>query len=221
MIDSKEYFEQNNFLVIDGLLPTNIANLFYEYSKTVVASVDHKIKYAKEYHNAMWDGGFDDGQVANTFFRYGDPLMDTLMMVVLDKVQQHTGLTLSPNYSYWRFYQKDDELKRHLDRGSCEISATICLGYDTSNVCQDKYPDYNWPMYIKHHTGEEIPIHLKAGDCIIYRGMDVEHWRDRFLGLNHTQVFIHYNDVNGPIDSFLDGRELIGVPKRKYELEDK
>jgi len=42
--------------------------------------------------------------------------------------------------------------------------------------------------------------------------MEVEHWREKFIGLNHTQVFLHYNDTCGTVNNFLDGRHIIGVP---------
>ena len=46
-------------------------------------------------------------------------------------MQKETGLDLCPTYSYARLYKKDgDELKRHKDRPSCEISTTINLGGD-------------------------------------------------------------------------------------------
>lgn len=217
MKDAQKYFEEHGFVVIRGLLPPETAMLFYEYSKTVTQAVDYKISAAKAIHNDAWDGGFGDAQVPNTFYRYGDPLMDTLMMLSLNKIQECTGLTLVPNYTYWRLYQKGDDLKRHVDRGSCEISSTLCLGYNVNNVDQSVSPDYDWAMYVKDKDGTEIPVHMKPGDCVIYRGMEIEHWREPFIGLNHAQVFIHYNDVNGPVKNFLDGRHIVGIPKPNYQ----
>lgn len=213
MKSAQDYFKKNNYVVIKEFLPLEMSAIFYQYTKTVTQAVDHKISVAKLYHNECWDGGFGDTQVPNTFFRYGDPLMDTLMIMSLNKMQEFTGLTLVPNYTYWRFYQKGDELKRHTDRGSCEISATLCLGYDTSNVDKNIYPDYDWAMFVAETTGKEIPIHMKPGDLIVYKGIEVEHWRERFIGLNHSQVFMHYNNANGPVNNYLDGRHTIGVPK--------
>jgi hypothetical protein len=37
---------------------------------------------------------------------------------------------LYPAYTYTRLYKKGDELKRHKDRFSCEISTTMNLGGD-------------------------------------------------------------------------------------------
>lgn len=213
MTDSQKFFEENKFVVIRNLIPEETALLFYEYTKTVVQAVDYKKTKSPQVYNEYWDGGFGDKQVPDTFFRYGDPLMDTLMMLTLGNIQNQTGLELVPNYTYWRFYQKGDELFRHCDRGSCEISATLCLGYNVDNVDQSVNPNYDWPMYVADKNGNEIPVHMKPGDCVIYRGIEVEHWRDKFIGLNHSQVFIHYNDVNGTVKNYLDGRPIIGIPQ--------
>jgi hypothetical protein len=124
------------------------------------------------------------------------------------------------NYSYWRLYQKDSILKRHLDRKSCEISTTLCLGYDISDVDQNVYPDFDWPMFIKDKNNNEIPIHLKPGDMLIYRGCEVEHWREPFIGTNHAQVFLHYNDANGENPIANDNRRCLGVPKNIISLEE-
>lgn len=63
-------------------------------------------------------------------------------------------------------------------------------------------------------------IILKPGDMLIYRGCELYHWRDKFLGLCHAQVFLHYKDINGPFydkDKMYDDRFSLGLP-RKYQL---
>ena len=47
---------------------------------------------------------------------------------------------------------------------------------------------------------------------VIYKGCDVEHWRNKFIGLNHAQVFLHYNDKNGKFKEQYDGRKFLGLP---------
>jgi hypothetical protein len=42
-------------------------------------------------------------------------------------MEKATGLKLYPAYTYARIYKKGDELKRHKDRLSCEISTTMNL----------------------------------------------------------------------------------------------
>ena len=63
-----------------------------------------------------------------------------------------------------------------------------------------------------------LPIHLEPGDIIIYKGCEVDHWREKYEGLNHAQVFLHLNDQNGPYKNLYDGRPLLCVPK-KYQVK--
>jgi len=67
-------------------------------------------------------------------------------------------------------------------------------------------------MFIKEPNGKEIPVHMKPGDMIIYRGCELEHWREPYWGKNHAQVFLHYNEKGGQYDIPNDGRPLLGMP---------
>ena len=114
--------------------------------------------------------------------------MDTLGIKLLSEVSRYTGEDVCYTYSYYRFYQKGDVLKKHTDRKSCDISATVYLGSDTSNL---DYP-YSWPFFVKHEK-EDLEIHLNPGDIVLYRGCDLPHWRNECECLIHGQVFLHYN----------------------------
>lgn len=219
MNEIQNYFKENKYVVIRNFLSTDLCTVFYEYCKTKVSVMDYKSTYVRSDFNKIWDGMFGDGQINDTTYScYGDILFDTLLKLSLNKMIEYTGLNLSPNYSYWRFYQKHDVLKRHMDRDSCEISTTLCLGFDISDVDNDKYPNYNWAMWVKNDDGTEIPIQLSPGDMIIYRGCEIEHWRDKFLGKNQAQVFMHYNDINTTRDhKIYDGRPMLGLPKTKRD----
>ena len=50
---------------------------------------------------------------------------------------------------------------------------------------------------------------------LIYRGCDLEHWREAFEGDNCGQVFLHYNDASKPDaeSNLFDGRPFIGLPE--------
>jgi hypothetical protein len=90
-------------------------------------------------------GNFHDPQVPNSYAKYADRLMETLLVKTIDVMQKKTGLKLVPTYSYTRLYRNGNILKRHKDRPSCEISTTLCLGGD------------HWPIYLDP-TGENTVI---------------------------------------------------------------
>lgn len=209
---TSKFFAENNYVVVRNFIDENLAQLLYQYCIIKAQRTDFMYEYAKADYRPEWDGQFGDAQAGYSYNCYGDPMMDTLLAASIGMIEGYTGLDLIPNYTYWRLYQKDEDLKRHRDRHSCEISITICLGYNNSNVDD---PEYNWPMWVEtKDDAEGAPVYMKPGDMIIYRGCDVDHWRERFKGLNHAQVFLHYNDKNGPFQIMYDGRPILGIPKR-------
>lgn len=211
---SIEYFESNKYIVVKNFIPEDIMILYYEYCLMQAKSIDYKSANDANVYKWEWDGRFDDPQCPDVFSKYGDILMDTSLKLLTNTAEQYTGLKLNPNYTYWRLYEKGSVLKRHIDRPSCEISATINLGSNLSNIDNTKYPDYQWPIFVKSNdTQKEIPIKLNPGDALIYRGCDIEHWRDEFIGLNNAQVFFHWNIKDGKYDNKFDGRPFLGIPK--------
>jgi hypothetical protein len=210
----QEDFKTNGFLIVKKFLTEDIANLSYEYCKLKTLRQSEKLRLHKENYMKDWDGAFGDGQINNSFSFYGDPYFDGLLKLSMVNFENYTGLNLSPEYTYWRLYEKDDILKEHIDRPSCEISATICLGYDCSNLS-----NYIWPIFIKNKNNEKIEIILNSGDMLLYRGCEIAHGRDKFLGLNQAQVFLHFKDKNNQyynINKLYDERESLGLPKFFY-----
>ena len=213
-----KFFEEHRWVKIDKFVPIEMCNLLYHHTQLEAMRLNYYDENGIEYDNDV-DGTFADKQAPGDFSKYGDPIMDTLLSLSLEQMQTLTSKELVPTYSYHRLYTTGTELKRHKDRPSCEISTTICLGYDNSNVDASKYPDWDWPMFIKEKNGKEIPIHMKPGDMIIYRGCEVEHWREPLWANNHAQVFLHYNEKGGEYDVPYDGRPLLGMTA-KFRSED-
>jgi len=218
--ETQKYFKDNNYLVIKGFLNQDVTTLLYEYAKTKVLAVDFKSNLDIVKYDQDWDGHWNENQVSETYSMYGEPLFDTLTYLSANNISKFIGKNLVATYSYWRMYKKGDVLERHTDRPSCKYSATLCIGYDISNVDENKYPNYDWPMFVEDAQGNELPLHLKPGDLIIYRGDIVDHWRDKFPGVHQVQAFLHYNDVNendgdhGP----KDGRPLYGIPSKYRKI---
>lgn len=139
-----------------------------------------------------------DSQVPGTPFVYGDAAMDTLLEQLVPAMERKLELMLYPTYSYVRLYKNGDCLRRHVDRPACEISASLCLGYT---------PDKPWPIWLESKGGS-IPITLYPGDMVIYRGVEIPHWRDAYEGDRAAQVFLHYVDQNGPYRDWRFDRRL-------------
>lgn len=206
-----KFFEEHRWVKIDKFIDQNMCNLLYHHVQLEAARLNYYEEHSIKYDTDI-EGQFKDTQAPGDFSKYGDPIMDTLLNLSLEQMQTLTAKELIPTYSYHRLYTTGTELKKHSDRASCEISTTLCLGYDVKNVDTNIYPDWDWPMFIQEKNGKEIPVHMKPGDMIIYRGCELKHWREPFWGNNHAQVFLHYNEKGGEYNIPNDGRPLLGMP---------
>ena len=54
---------------------------------------------------------------------------------------------------------------------------------------------------------------MEPGDMLIYRGCDLEHWREEFKGNVCDQVFLHYSDKKAKDSkkNIFDGRPHLGL----------
>ena len=198
------FFKENKYTVIKNAISTELANYVYEcfLLQRKVARTFFDNKYISPFATEF--GVWNDQQVLDTYSFYSNPIMEVLLEKLKPLMQKETGLNLCETYSYCRLYKKGDVLKRHKDRMSCEISTTLNLGGDS------------WPIFLEP-SGETkkpgVKVDLKPGDMLIYRGCDLEHWREPFIGENCGQVFLHYNNVDTQgLDNKFDGRPHLGLP---------
>ena len=212
-------FKEQKYTLIKKAISYELANFAFNYLllKREAVSWMHKNNYISEFTPGF--GTWKDKQIPNTYSIYGDMFMETLMMKVLPVMQQHTEMNLMPCYTYTRIYKKGDKLRRHSDRPSCEISTTLHLG-------GDPWPIFLDPTGTKSVVNEEKEIHkpnapkgisidLEVGDKLVYSGYELEHWREPFEGETCAQVFLHYNNIDGPFgtENKFDKRPLLGIPK--------
>lgn len=136
-----------------------------------------------------------------------NPVFDKVLVDLLPYFEVVTGLKLLPTYAYARWYVPGEELKVHLDRPACEISATITLGFE-GDV---------WPIFMgvpskektevkktddegnEYYSKDVNKISMEVGDAVVYHGCELLHWREPYKeGKWQAQVFLHYVDANGP-----------------------
>ena len=190
MTNTAEVFERDRYVVIPSLLQEPSLTKLYDYARSVSALL------------AARSPG--DSQVPGTPSSYGDFMLDGLLVDLLPEVERATGLALFPTYSYFRMYKHGDALAKHTDRPACEISVTLCLGFEAEKP---------WPIWIYGPQGESS-VSMEPGDGLIYRGTECPHWRAEFEGTRQAQVFLHYVDQKGPCaDWKFDKRPSIaGLP---------
>jgi hypothetical protein len=170
----EEFFKKNGYAVIKNMVNPELVKAVTGYAL---------LREAYSFTE-------DTKQVVGAHAEYSDFLMESLLLQYKPIVEWATNLTLLPTYSFYRVYRRGQELIPHTDRPSCEISVTVSYGFDY------KGKDYSWPIFMGG-----TPVVLEPGDGAVYRGCDIEHWRDPLnvpQNSYHVQCFYHYVDANGP-----------------------
>ncbi len=185
-----DFFAENGYAVLRGAIEPQTCRLFEKYAL-------FNRSLAGYYHSA--------GPVTRDVQdRYSDPFGESILVELQQLIADTVGAELHCAYSYLRIYGPESFLKPHTDRESCEISVTMTVARDPV--------DARWPVYLRHND-EPVAINLEPGDILIYRGSDLEHWRDDYEGSYWMQLFLHYVTVGGAFDHLkFDGRPVLGHP---------
>ena len=200
-------FKKNKYVIIKQAIDKNLALFLYNYfhMKRQVLDTCRNARYISPYETLLGEYEGANSQIPHTYSNYSDIAMETLMLKCQPIMEKTTGLKLYPSYTYARIYKKGDQLKRHKDRFSCEISTTMNLGGD------------KWSIYLEP-SGElnkkGIKVDLSSGDMLIYSGCELEHWREKFKGKISAQVFLHYNNTKTKFakENMFDKRKHLGLP---------
>jgi hypothetical protein len=212
-------FKKNRYTVIRQAISKDLAMFVANYfsMKKQVYDTCIQARYISPYEVLL---GYYEGQneqIPNTYSCYSDIATETLLLKCQPVMEKATGLKLYPAYTYARIYKKGDELKRHKDRFSCEISTTMNLGGDDWPIYLEPDPTKGGVKegigYVSDNT-KGIKVDLKPGDMLVYYGCELEHWREKFKGEECIQVFLHYNNrkTPGAKENMFDKRIHLGLP---------
>ncbi len=185
--------DKDKYIVLRNVIDKQVLDILKIQTKIYERTECYKInKLPNEYP-------FGDKQCPTSFSKYGLLCYESLLIYLKPIIEKYVGEELLPTYSYMRIYYNSSTLNRHIDRPSCEYSATICISCDTEP----------WDIYF--YNDKEICITLYPGDLIIYKGMELEHWRNKYNSNEQIQVFLHYVSKNGKYSNLVnDNRPLIG-----------
>jgi len=121
-----------------------------------------------------------NGGSKNAVGGYKTDLGESLLKYLTNTYNKISGKNLTPTYSYFRTYYKDNNLLPHTDRGECEYSATIqLLGKDI------------YPIFIESRLKQPIKLFPKIGSVVFYKGIELLHWREKLEFDMSSHVFLH------------------------------
>ncbi|HLO85984.1 MAG TPA: hypothetical protein VK203_13390 [Nostocaceae cyanobacterium] len=182
-------FQENKYVILKSFLEDPLLSVAYNY----ILMMDKIGKTDK--------GGL---QVPGSARLRYDAFIETLLEELRPKVELAAGKKLHSSYAYVRIYKHGDVLTKHKDRAACEVAITVTLGCDGST---------NWPIYLNGPKGVS-EITLELGDALLYRGIEVEHWREKFSGEHQIQLMMFYVEQDGLYAEWkFDQRKQLGVVK--------
>jgi len=186
---NNDTFEKQGYLVIRNLI--NPSQLYCEVPD-IRGQINYYGKLEKFSHNPV------ENQVEGSLARYYYPPYKESYYKVKRKLEDLIKKPLLTTYYYDRYYFNSMELKKHADRGACEISVSIHI---SSNLKEQ------WGFKLIDVEGNEEEIFLNAGDGLLYKGCELCHWRDPMpkeyrrtwwgrkverKDLYYHQIFMHY-----------------------------
>ncbi len=202
---------KKGYVVLKDFIPKDIIQMTLDTWKTVEHTEQFShIIYREDdiIHNSPEDS------LQKSMGCYNAPWGVALHRYCWDKLKGVIDMDLGETYSYSRKYERGAYLKAHADRPSCEISATLCLDYQSD----DERP---WPIWVDNSTDwvnkpgeiydntqavpikkrrkESISVLLEPGDLLMYQGPNVAHWREYFLGKYSYHIFLHFYNKKGRV----------------------
>ena len=196
-------FEKNGYLRVENLWDPE--ELYYP-----VPRERGMIRYNKQ-GGEIIDHVAKEMQVPGSLSRYNHPQYKTIHTGVRKKLEEIIGRKLYNTYYYDRYYFNGQQLKKHIDRDSCEISVSMHISTNLPDNEKD------WPIWFKTPDtyvdeqktgvlvpGEERSVICQPGDGVIYKGCERPHWRNsmpfpkqrkRDILLRRPQIEYYYHQI--------------------------
>lgn len=197
--ENRHNFFETGLTVVPKLLSDQDRKLCLNYLEVI----KERYKKARGLTGGMVE---NDKHHPKTFSYYSPLCTEVFLLKLRSEIEKVVSNKLVPSFSYARIYYKGSELERHVDRKHAKFGVSICLDRD----------QFDWPLVIQDRLGREQEINLSIGDAVIFKGMELEHYRKKFEGNFQTQMFLFYMPAETTDASkFLDGRTSLGVQPTK------
>ena len=229
-------FMKNKYVVFRDFLPKEMIQMSMDMWKTDELGEGFYTKQENRditYKNPMSSIGKSKGG-------YCTPWGVALHGFIHNKLKDYIDMDLRETYSYTRKYERGAYLGTHTDRPSCEVSATLCLDYQTD----DNTPWKIWVRNDKNYAGvdaeiiknesQDLPqrlrekyschsVSLEPGDILLYQGPNIPHWRDYLLGEYSYHLFVHFFNADSKmidLDGFVVGKNHdVNTAHERYALD--
>ena len=163
---------------------------------------------SKEMFDLFNEGRTNEHRVENCPAAYNPPRTHTAMYKYKFQIQDAVGKKLYGTYSYGRLYRKGNVLEKHTDREASEYGVSVVTGMSG---------DHQWPLYI---DGTEV--NLEIGDAVVYKGTELEHWREENKNGWYTISLFFFVDADGEYKHLKDdeGGPLLAIVNKEHSSID-
>lgn len=176
-------FEENLYVYVKELLTKNEVKLLETHIKEVLS---HNL-FPKTRYKGLNDIEHIDYKILD------DKKINTIGLLIKPMIEEICNDELISTYTFARMYKKGMDLIIHRDRHLCEISASCTISVDDEKNVNELYVNKERPK--DENDGKRIKIGI--GDAVIYKGMELWHWRKRIDNEWLIQIFFHYVKKNG------------------------
>ena len=188
-LSPKESFLRDGFVEIPGAVSKDLCQILTDYCLLKTKTHSNITKF---------------GEIPDVHRTYCDPLMEVMLERLRPQIEQYTGLELWPSMSFYYTYKNKNKLIRHKDRESGEIAVSISVGSSPSNT--------TWPLYLDINN-KPLASQLHRGDMLIFKGKDIDHWREPLEGEWLISMVLFYVIKDGEFDYMkYDQRSGLGKP---------
>jgi len=202
--------KENKYLVVKNAISKDVCKILAKEFK-LLENMAHELKLPRGFGTddpmpATDTFPYNDGLIENSFAWYSPLCFEALSEVILKaEVEKAVGEEVYPTYSYARIYYNGASMACHTDRAASDVVVTCCISVDDASA--------PWPIGFLDRDKNPILVEQEPGDIVIYKGNEIEHWRETYSGTEQIQCFLSYVLKSGPKAGLrYDTRPALGLP---------
>lgn len=136
-----------------------------------------------------------DPQCERRYGIHGEGVARFFHHQLTSQIERIVGRPIKPSYVYVASYVSGARLDPHTDREQCEYTVSLLVDYTAP-----RDGPAGWPLHL--HAGDDVSLAQRVGDCALFRGRDLPHWRNPLdEGCTSTSILLHYvpAEFSGPL----------------------
>jgi hypothetical protein len=172
------------------------ASAFARDRHVVLPALLHPTQIAalRRYYRALVAEGYlplGDPQDPGRYVAHDEPLARFFHRHLAAKVTAIAGEQVLPSYVYFASYRGGGGVDPHRDRPQCAFTVSLLLDY-----APELSGPSPWPLWLgadPEGIGQTVPVSLALGDGLLFRGVELSHWREPLPeGHASTSLLFHF-----------------------------